>query len=52
MEDGDGDEIRIIRAVNDDVVEDRIAFHGNGGEQWLRDRHQQWTAEGYEQIAS
>lgn len=48
----DGDEIRVIRAVNDSVVEDRIAFHGPGGQQWLRDHHEAWTAEGFRRANS
>jgi hypothetical protein len=47
---GDGDEIRVIRAVDDKVVEDGIAYFGTAGEQWLREQDAAWTADGYEQI--
>ena len=50
VEDRDGDEIRLIRAVGDRVVEDGIVFHGEGGEQWLREQHASWTGAGYELV--
>jgi hypothetical protein len=52
VEEGDGDEIRVIHTVAGSVVEDGIAYHGRAGEQWLRDRHTNWTADGYEMISS
>jgi len=48
-ENGDGDEIRVIRAVDDHVVDDQIAWHDNNGLQWLRERHTEWIADGYTQ---
>jgi hypothetical protein len=48
VEDQDGDEIRLIRTTDGQVVEDGIVFHGEGGEQWLRDQHQAWTQDGFE----
>jgi hypothetical protein len=51
-EEGDGDEIRIIHVVAGSVVEDGIAYHGRAGEQWLRDWHTSWTADGYEMTSS
>jgi hypothetical protein len=51
--DQDGDsEIRVTHTVDDSVVDDRIGFHGHGGEQWLRDRHTSWTADGFELVRS
>jgi hypothetical protein len=47
-EDGDGDEIRVIRTVDGAVVEDGIAYWGDGGEQWLREQDAAWIADGYE----
>jgi hypothetical protein len=51
-EDDDGDEIRVIHSRGDLVVSDSIEFHGHGGQEWLRDRHADWTREGYELITS
>ena len=50
--DGDDDEIRVIRIVDGSVVEDGIAFHGPGGAGWLRDRRQRWIAEGFSEVAA
>jgi hypothetical protein len=51
--DQDGDsEIRVIHAMDQSVVDDRIGFHGHGGEQWLRDRHASWTADGFRLVSS
>lgn len=51
--DQDGDsEIRVIHAMDESVVDDRIGFHGHGGEQWLRDRHASWTADGFRLVSS
>ena len=51
--DQDGDsEIRVTHTVDESVVDDRIGFHGHGGEQWLRDDHTSWTAEGFELVRS
>jgi hypothetical protein len=51
--DQDGDsEIRVTHTVDESVVDDRIGFHGHGGEQWLRDRHTSWTADGFELVRS
>ncbi len=52
VEDGDGDEIRVIRTVDGSVVDDRIAFHGDGGEQWLRDRDASWIADRFTLVSS
>lgn len=52
VEDGDGDEIRVIRAIDGSVVEDGIAYHGRDGVQWLRDHHDGWTLDGYEMTSS
>jgi hypothetical protein len=49
---GGADEIRVTHAVGSAVVDDRIGFHGRGGEQWLRTRHTGWTAEGFQLISS
>lgn len=49
---GGDDEIRVIHTVESDVVDDGIGFHGRGGEQWLRDRHAGWTADGFELLSS
>ena len=46
------DEIRVTHTVGRDVVDDRIGFHGPGGEQWLRVHHTGWTAEGFELVSS
>jgi len=51
-DDGGDDEIRVTHKVNEDVHDDRIGFFGRGGEQWLRDRHDGWTADGFELISS
>ena len=50
-QDGDG-EIRVTHTVDESVVDDRIGFHGHGGERWLRDRHTSWTADGFELVRS
>jgi hypothetical protein len=51
--DQDGDsEIRVTHTIDESVVDDRIGFHGHGGEQWLRDRHTSWTADGFQLISS
>jgi hypothetical protein len=51
--DQDGDsEIRVTHTVDESVVDDRIGFYGPGGEQWLRDRHASWTADGFELVRS
>jgi hypothetical protein len=51
--DADGDsEIRVTHALGEAVVDDRIGFYGPGGEQWLRDRHASWTADGFELVSS
>jgi hypothetical protein len=49
---GGDDEIRVTHTIESDVVHDGIGFHGRGGEQWLRDRHTGWTAEGFKLISS
>jgi hypothetical protein len=49
---GGADEIRVTHAVGSAVVDDRIGFHGRGGEQWLRTHHTGWTAEGFQLISS
>jgi hypothetical protein len=51
-EDGGDDEIRVTHTVDGDVVNDGIGFHGHDGEQWLRDRHTGWTADGFKPISS
>ena len=51
-EDGDGDEIRVIHAVDGSVVDDGIAYHGRDGVQWLKDQHHRWTIDGYEMTSS
>jgi hypothetical protein len=33
-------------------VNDGIGFHGRGGENWLRDCHTRWIADGFELISS
>jgi hypothetical protein len=38
--------------MDESVVDDRIGFHGHGGEQWLRDRHASWTADGFRLVSS
>jgi hypothetical protein len=38
--------------VEGHVVDDGIGFHGPGGEQWLRDRHAAWTADGFQLMSS
>ena len=48
--DPDGDEIRVIHTVDGRVTEDGIAFHGEGGGQWLQDQHVAWTEAGYELV--
>jgi hypothetical protein len=51
--DQDGDsEIRVTHTIDESVVDDRIGFHGHGGEQWLRDRHTGWTADGFQLVSS
>jgi hypothetical protein len=50
-DDSDGDEIRVLRQRDGVLVEDRIAFFGPGGRQWLLDRHEEWTADGYERLS-
>ena len=50
LEAQDGDEIRLIRTVGTRVVEDGIAFHGNGGQQWLQQQHNSWTSSGFQLI--
>jgi hypothetical protein len=50
--DRDGDEIRVIHAIDGVVVTDRIAFYGPGGRQWMRTRHDSWTADGFELVSS
>jgi hypothetical protein len=50
VEDQDGDEIRLIRALGERVVEDGIVFHGEGGERWLQEQHDSWTGAGYELV--
>ena len=51
--DRDGDsEIRVSHIIDESVVDDRIGFHGHGGEQWLRDRHTSWTADGFQLVSS
>jgi hypothetical protein len=52
VEDGDGDEIRVIRTVDGSIVDDRINYHGHGGQQWLREHHAAWTVDGYEMMSS
>src|SRR4051794_13175707 len=52
MEAGDGDEIRVIHAVDGDVTDDGIAYHGRAGEQWLRDQRDGWSADGFEMIST
>jgi hypothetical protein len=47
---GDGDEIRVIHAIDGTVIEDSIAFHHNDGERWLHNQHIKWTADGYELV--
>jgi hypothetical protein len=51
-ETGGGDEIRVTHTVQNDVVNDGIGFHGRDGENWLRDRHTGWIADGFELISS
>lgn len=51
-EDDGADEIRVTHTVDGDVVDDGIGFHGPGGEQWLRDRHAAWTADGFQLMSS
>jgi hypothetical protein len=50
VEDRDGDEIRLIRELDGRVLEDGIVFHGEGGQQWLLEQHDSWTAAGYELV--
>ena len=45
--DGDDDEIRVLRHRDGVLTEDGIAFHGPGGRRWLRERHDEWTGDGY-----
>lgn len=47
---GDGDEIRVIHSVDGTVVEDGIAYWGDGGERWLREQDAAWIADGYENV--
>ena len=49
---GGDDEIRVTHTIESGVVNDGIGFHGRGGEQWLRDRHTGWTADGFKLISS
>jgi hypothetical protein len=48
-EDGDS-EIRVTHTIGDSVVDDRIGFHGPGGDRWLLGRHASWTADGFELV--
>jgi hypothetical protein len=47
-DEGDDDEIRVIRSVGDEVKSDEVDLHPGDGEQWLQQRHGEWTAAGYQ----
>lgn len=43
----EGDEIRVIRTIGDEVADDQIAYHPGDGKLWLEQQHDAWLAEGY-----
>lgn len=51
-EQGDSDEIRVIRTIDDRTTEDRIAYHGKGGSDWLQTQQADWTADGYDLVST
>jgi len=48
---GDSDEIRLIVERNGAVVDDRIAYFGTAGRQWLEERRAAYAVDGFQPIA-
>jgi hypothetical protein len=47
---GDSDEIRLIVERDGTVLEDKIAYHGTAGRQWLQAQRAARTAEGFRPV--
>jgi hypothetical protein len=52
IDEDDDSEIRVTHTLDEEIVDDRIGFYGPGGRRWLAERHEAWTAEGFQLVWS